>query len=102
MLATGPLSVRWYLGYGLDQSLPDSGHTHPLPPAARTAVLPPFLREYVVDQCVDAGLISGQGRIADATRVQANTAMDTLVPRLRLVVDDELVTLFDGDEVPSQ
>jgi IS5 family transposase len=28
--------------------------------------------------------------------------MDSLVPRLRLVVDDQVVALFDGDEVPTE
>ncbi len=57
--------------------------------------------EHVVDLCVDAGLVWGQELIADATRVPANAAMDSLVPRLRAVVDDGLLALFDGDEVPT-
>jgi hypothetical protein len=43
----------------------------------------------------------GQELLADATRVPANAAMDSLVPRLRLVVEDELVALFEGNEVPT-
>jgi hypothetical protein len=57
--------------------------------------------EHVIDLCATAGLVWGQEVLADATRVPANAAMDSLVPRLRLVVDDQLVALFDGDEVPT-
>lgn len=63
----------------------------------------PFFRrffEHVVDLCVEAGLVWGEELLADATRVTANAAVGSLAPQLRTVVDDELVALFDGDEVP--
>jgi transposase len=100
MLAADRLSVRWYLGYGLDEALPDAATLTRL----RQRLGLPFFRrffEHVVDLCVDAGLVWGQELIADASRVPANAAMDSLVPRLRAVVDDGLVALFDGDEVPT-
>jgi hypothetical protein len=46
--------------------------------------------------CVEAGLVWGQELLADATRMAAKAAMDSPVPRARMVVDDELVALFDG------
>ena len=100
MLAADRLSVRWYLGYGLDEPLPDAATLTRL----RQHLGLPFFRrffEHVVDLCVDVGLVWGQELIADATRVPANAAMDSLVPRLQLVVDDQLVALFDGDESPT-
>jgi hypothetical protein len=57
--------------------------------------------EHVVDLCVEAGLVWGKEVLADATRVPANASMDALVPRRRVVVDDQVVALFDGDEVPT-
>ena len=101
MLAADRLSVRWYLGYDLDEPLPDAATLTRL----RQRLGLPFFRrffEYVVDVCVEAGLVWGRELVADATRVPANAAMDSLVPRLRLVVDDELVALFDGDAIPTQ
>jgi transposase len=100
MLATDRLSVRWYLGYGLDEPLPDASA---ITRFRQRVGLPLFQRffEHVVDLCVDAGLVWGQEVLADATRVPANAAMDSLVPRLRAVVDGDLVTLFAGDEVPA-
>jgi transposase len=100
MLAADRLSVRWYLGYALDEPLPDAATLTRL----RQRLGLPFFRrffEHVVDLCVDARLVWGQELIADATRVPANAAMDSLVPRLRAVVDDGLVAIFDGDEVPT-
>jgi transposase len=99
MLATDRLSVRWYLGYGLDEPLPDASA---ITRFRQRVGLPLFQRffEHVVNLCEEAGLVWGHEVLADATRVPANAAMDSLVPRLRLVVDDELVALFDGDEVP--
>ena len=100
MLAADRLSVRWYLGYGLDEPLPDASTLTRL---RQRLGLPLFRRffEHVVDLCVGAGLVGGRELLADATRVPANAAMDSLVPRLRLVVDDGLVALFAGDEAPA-
>ena len=44
--------------------------------------------------CLDAGLVWGQELFFDATKVRANAAMASLVPRLRAVVDDHLVAVF--------
>ncbi|MDQ3855906.1 MAG: transposase, partial [Chloroflexota bacterium] len=101
LLARDRLSVRWYLGYSLDEPLPDASALTRL---RQRVGLPLFRRffEYVVDLCTEAGLVWGQELLADATRVPANAALDSLVPRLRTVVEDKLVALFDGDEVPTE
>jgi transposase len=99
-LAADRLSVRWYLGYGLDEALPDaSGFTR----IRQRLGLPVFRRffEHVVDLCGDAGLVWGKEVLADATRVPGNAAMDSLVPRLSEVVDDHLVAVFGSDATPS-
>jgi transposase len=99
-LAADRLSVRWYLGYGLDEALPDaSGFTR----IRQRLGLEVFRRffEHVVDLCQDAGLVWGKEVLADATRVPGNAAVESLVPRLREVVDDHLVALFAGDAAPD-
>lgn len=101
MLAADRLSVRWYLGYALDEPLPDAATLTRL----RQRLGLPFFRrffEHVVDLCVAAGLVWGQELVADATRVPANADIDSLVPRLRVVVDDKLVAVFDGDTAPAE
>jgi hypothetical protein len=54
-----------------------------------------------VEQCIAAGLVWGQEFYLDATRVQANAAMDSLQPRF--AVEAHLARLFtpDGDETGS-
>ncbi|MEA2584363.1 MAG: hypothetical protein QOF33_2448 [Thermomicrobiales bacterium] len=99
-LAADRLSVRWYLGYGLEETLPDaSGFTR----FRQRLGLTVFRRffERVVDLCQDAGLVWGNEVVADATRIPGNASTDSLVPRLREVVDDRLLALFRGDAVPD-
>jgi transposase len=97
-LAADRLSVRWYLGYSLDEPLPDASTFTRLRQRLGLRVFRRFF-EHIVDLCEASRLVWGQEILADATRVPANAAMDSLVPRLRTVVDDELVALFVGDEV---
>ena len=50
--------------------------------------------EHVVELCDKAGLIWGKELLVDATKVPANAADSSIVPRLREVIDDHLVELF--------
>jgi transposase len=47
--------------------------------------------EHVVGLCQEAGLVWGKEIIFDATKVRANAALDSVVPRLKEVVDGHLV-----------
>jgi transposase len=92
------LAHRWYLGYHLDEPLPDHSS---LTRIRQRLGLPLFRRffEHVVQLCVEAGLVWGEELFFDATRVRANAAMASLVPHLREVVDGHLVDLFARDGV---
>jgi transposase len=98
-LAADRLSVRWRLGCGLDEALPDAAGFTRIRQRLGLAV---FRRhfEHVVDLCQDAGLVWGKELLADATRVPGNAATDSLVPRLSEIVDDHLVALFGSDTAP--
>ena len=89
------LAHRWYLGYALDEDLPDHSS---LTRFRERLGLPIFRRffERVVELCRDAGLVWGRELLVDATKVRGNAAMDSLVPRLAEVVDGHLVPLFGG------
>src|SRR5687768_11922448 len=89
------LAQRWCLGCALDEPLPDPSSLSRI--RARLG-LPTFRRffERVVQLCLDAGLVWGKELLFDATRVRANAALDSLVPRLKEVVDGHLVDLFGG------
>ena len=93
------LSVRWYLGYDLDEPLPD----HSSLTRIRTRLgLPIFQRffAHVVELCRDAGLVWGTELFIDSTRVRANADVDSLVPRWYLRAKAHLDDLFRGDAPP--
>src|SRR5215213_4236441 len=98
-LAADRLSVRWYLGYALDEALPDASGFSRIRQRLGLAVFRRFF-ERVVDLCQEAGLVWGQEVFADATRVPGNASSDSLVPRLSNVVDGHLVALFGDDVAP--
>jgi len=95
-IASLNLAHRWYLGYQLDESLPDHSSLSTI--RARLG-LPVFRRffETIVAQCAKAGLVRGNELIFDATKVRANASMDSLTPALRLVVDDHLAALAQAE-----
>lgn len=93
------LAHRWYLGYHLDEPLPDRSSLVKIRQRLGLEIFRRFF-EHIVDLCDDAGLIWGKELLADATKVQANADLDSLKPRLKEVVGDHLVELF-GEE-PAQ
>jgi transposase len=100
-LASLNLAHRWYLGYHLDEPLPDRSSLVKIRQRLGLVVFRRFF-EHVVDLCEDAGLIWGKEVLADATRVPGNASIESLVPRLKTLVDDHLVELFDAGTFPEQ
>jgi transposase len=94
-LASLKLAHRWYLGYHLDEPLPDRSSLVKIRQRLGLAVFRRFFA-YVVDLGQDAGLPWGKEVLAEATRIPGNAALESLVPRLKAVVDDHLVDLFDA------
>jgi hypothetical protein len=72
--------VRGYLGYDLDEDLPDHSSLTKIRSRYGLAVFERFF-EQIVELCQQAGLIWGKDLIVDATKVRANAALDTVVPR---------------------
>jgi transposase len=91
-LAADRLSVRWYLGYGLDEPLPDHSTLTRIRERYGLEVFRRFF-EAIVQRCVDAGLVWGKELYFDATKVQANASLDSLKPRF--AVDEHLRNLFN-------
>jgi hypothetical protein len=91
-MAADRLSVRWYLGYDLGESLPD--HSSLTRIRARYGV--ELFRRFfdgVVEQCQQAGLVWGKELYVDGTKVEANASVDSLQPRF--FVEAHLNSLFD-------
>jgi transposase len=96
------LAHRWYLGYSVDEPLPDHSS---LTRIRQRLGLPIFQRffEHVVELCQQAGLIWGRELFFDATKVRANAALNGVVPRFYLQAKaqahEHLAALFADEPV---
>src|SRR4051812_39108574 len=97
-VAADRLSVRWYLGYDLDEELPDHSSLTRIRQRYGLAVFRRFF-EAIVEQCQAAGLIWGKELYVDATKVDANASVDSRRPRF--VVEAQLQAHLD-DLFPEQ
>ncbi len=79
-LAADRLSVRWYLGYNLDEPLPDHSSLTGIRTRYGVAVFRRFF-DAILEQCRQAGLVWGRELYFDSTQVQANAALGSLTPR---------------------
>src|SRR2546425_2810135 len=87
------LAHRWYLGYHLDEPLPDHSSLTRIRDRYGLAVFRRFF-ERVVELCQEAGLVWGKELLFDATKVRANASVDSLRPRLHEVAREHLEELF--------
>jgi transposase len=74
------LAHRWYLGYALDETLPDYSSLSRMRQRLGIAVSQRVF-EKVVDLGQDAGLVWGRELYVDATKVEANAGIPSLIPR---------------------
>jgi transposase len=105
-LAADRLSVRWYLGYNLDEALPDHSSLTRIRTRYGLEVFWRFF-EAIVEQCQQAGLVWGHELYFDATHVLADAAMESLTARFaveaRAALHAHLAALFpdESDSEPS-
>jgi transposase len=89
------LSLRWYVGYDLHEPLPDHSSLTKIRERYGTKIFRNFF-ERIVEMCVEAGLVRGEVLFFDATKVEADAAVDSLAPRW--FVEAHLSDLFDEDD----
>ena len=85
------LSLRWYLGYDLGEPLPDHSSLTRIRARLGLDICRRFF-EAIVEQCMQAGLVWGKELYFDATKDEANAALDSVAPRF--AVEAYLTTLF--------
>src|SRR3954454_15278748 len=92
------LSLRWYLGYDLDEAVPDHSS---LTKIRERYGLETFRRffDVIVERCREARLVWGEELYLDATKVEANAARASLVPRF--AVEQHLEQLFSADDAAA-
>jgi transposase len=91
-VAADRLSIRWFLGYDLHESLPDHSSLTRIRERYGSEVFRGFF-ERIVEECFEAGLVWGKELFFDSTKVEANAAVDSLAPRW--TVEAHLEELFD-------
>ena len=93
------LAHRWYLGYALDEALPDHSSLTRIRQRLGVEFFQCFF-EKVVDLCQETGLVWGRELYVDATKVEANADLDSLVPRFYHEAKTHLADLF-ADDAPT-
>ncbi len=89
--AADRLGVLWYLGYDLNEPLPDHSSLTRIRERYGVEIFRGFF-EAIVEQCQRAGLVWGQELYFDGTKVQANAPTDSIKPRF--AVEAHLANLF--------
>jgi transposase len=93
-VAADRLSLRWYLGYDLQEPLPDHSSLTRIRDRYGVALFRRFF-ERIVEQCQQEGLVWGKELYLDSTQVEANADKDQMLPRFYVdAVAEHLATLF--------
>src|SRR5216683_528176 len=104
-LVADRLSVRWYLGYDLNEPLPDHSSLSKIRLRYGLEVFRRFF-EAVVEQCQKAKLVWGKELYFDSSQVNANADLDSLTPRFaveaREAIQEHLAALFAGEEAEQE
>lgn len=99
-LVADRLSVRWYLGYDLDDPLPDHSSLSRIRTRYGLDVFRRFF-DAILEQCRQAKLIWGKELYIDATKVDANASVDSLATRFaveaRQALQKHLEELFQEE-----
>ena len=94
------LAQRWYLGYALDEPLPDHSSLTRIRTRLGVNIFQRFF-EHVVELCQEAGLVWGKELFFDGTKLRANADIDSLTPRFyhqaKQQAHEHLAALFAAD-----
>lgn len=100
------LAYLWFIGYDLDESVPDHSVLSKARNRYGTTVYLGFFKE-IVRQCEQAGLIEGNRLYADSTLVQANADIASIGSRALIAqlpdIDEHVAKLWqDNSELGSE
>ena len=80
------LAHRWYIGYDLDEAVPDHSSLSRIRERYGLETFQHFF-EHVVELCIEAGLVWGDEFYIDATKVRANASGRSVVDRTATVIE---------------
>src|SRR5258708_8187982 len=99
--AADRLSVRWYIGYDLNEPLPDHSRMTRIRERYGVEVFRRFF-DAIVEQCQQEKLVWGRELYIDSTQVNANADLDSLTPRFaveaRAALQTHLPALFSDQQ----
>jgi len=91
------LAHRWYIGYDLDEAVPDHSSLSKIRDRYGLEVFQRFF-EQIVELCQRAGLVWGKELYFDGTKVEANANVFGIQPRFYVQAQQHLGTLFKQPE----
>jgi transposase len=91
-VAADRLSIRWFLGYDLNELLPDHSSLSRIRERYGLEIFRHFF-ERIVEECFEAGLVRGEELYFDSTKVEANADVDSL--HSRSIAENHLKELFE-------
>jgi transposase len=89
------LAHRWFIGYDLDESVPDHSSLSKIRERYGLEIFQHFF-ERIVELCIEAGLVWGEEFFIDATKVRANAAARSMVDRTDAALE-HVQQLFGSD-----
>ena len=93
--ATLNLAHRWYLGYDLDEPLPDPSSLSKIRERYGLDIFQRFF-EHIVELCIESGLVWGKELYFDGTKVRANASLRSLVPNFFLEAQHQVKGSLTG------
>src|SRR3990170_2016246 len=96
------LAHHWYLGYDLDELLPDHSSLSKIRSRYGLEAFHGFF-ERIVELCMEAGLVEGEELYLDATKVDANASVHTMRTRFSVVAAREhMEKVFAENPAPDE
>ncbi len=93
------LAHRWYIGYDLDEPVPNHSSLSKIRERYGLETFQGFF-EHIVELCIEAGLVWGEEFYIDATKVQANASGRSVVDRTDAMLE-HIQQLFGSDEMTT-
>ena len=93
------LAHRWFIGYDLDEPVPDHSSLSKIRERFGLDVFQRFF-EHIVELCIEAGLVWGEELYFDSTKVQANANVNGMIDRAKSEAEQHLNELFEEDLSP--
>jgi transposase len=92
------LAHRWYVGYDLDEALPDHSSLTRIRARLGVDLFQRFF-ERIVEMCQEAGLVWGKELFFDGTKIRANADIDSLTPRFAQRAREHVRELFVAESL---